>query len=85
MINVKMRNQGFYKIEFHGKINHVSHDIKGFYTIKVEGEEYYLNLFGTCIDKLEPGDSIIKKKESYSLLVKHLSSNEYFEYNCFHK
>lgn len=76
----------FFTLGFSGLVSDLDKDIKGAYSVKVNGIIYDLSIYGLCIKKISVGDSIIKKANSFKIEIKENGINHGFiQYECYSK
>jgi hypothetical protein len=80
IVNGKSSDSKYFNMDFAGKVEGVGYDIKGYPTVTIKGDDYYIGAFYNFNNKIETGDSMIKVKGQYvfKLIKKNSVDTLYF-------
>jgi hypothetical protein len=80
IVNGKSSDTKYFNMEFTGKVESVGYDIKGYPTLTIKGDNYFIGAFYNFDNKIETGDSMIKVKGQYifKLIKKNSVDTLYF-------
>jgi len=70
-----------YDLEFNGVVQVIDYDQKGFPTVEVANNNYYLSLGYNFEYKIQQGDSIFKKRGSFIVVLKKKNTGAIFKFD----